>query len=325
MPIPIKLNNPDEFPLPAIFGVSGTTLTADEKKFFRESDPLGFILFARNCENPDQLRALNKSLHEVVGRVVPILIDQEGGRVQRLRAPQWQEHPAAQTLTTKAEVEANTESLCNLLKDNGFNVNCVPVLDVLFPQTHAAIGNRAFSSDPDIVADLGSSVCATCFENGIIPIVKHLPGLGRADLDTHKDLPVVTASREELESSDFKPFRIVAKRHPAAWGMIGHAVYKAIEDKVPASCSARMIRDVVRGHMGLEGLLLSDDLCMDALSIYGDAGARAAKSLGAGCDIALHCNGKMEEMIAVANSIPKMTDKAAVRYNLSVSMMNKGS
>ena len=320
-------------PLAVIFGLSGTKLTKEEKKLFKEANPLGFILFSRNCENPKQLKALTKSLHECMGRQVPILIDEEGGRVSRLKEPGWpKKHPPAKTFGDKflrdftkgiKDAKDNTESIAKELTGSGVNVNCAPVLDVLYPETHDAIGDRAFSSTPEMCGTIGSEVCRTYLENGVIPVIKHLPGQGRATSDSHKSLPVVEAKMAEMEATDFKPFQNILGKafSEAVWGMVAHVVYKDIDDRAPSSCSRPVIYDVIRRKVGFKGLLLSDDLAMDALAEYGDALARARTVLRAGCDIALHCNGKLDEMQAIADKGPKMTAEAVKRYNRSVEWM----
>lgn len=319
-------------PLAGIFGIGGVSLAPDEARFFREANPLGFILFARNCQAPDQVRALTDSLRDCLGRECPILIDQEGGRVQRLKPPHWPTYlPARHFGDLYAENAAaaahdlirQTEAIAADLAMLGINVNCAPVLDVLFPQTHDAIGDRAFSGDPLVVARLAAVVCQVYAANGIMPVIKHFPGLGRADLDTHKDLPAVNARRDQMAVTDFAPFRVLAAGPEAGalWGMIGHALYSDLDAGEAASCSPRIIADIVRGDIGFDGLLLSDDLGMDALGRYGDVAARAARTLRAGCDIALHCNGTLADMQATAAAIPKMTKAAVLRYNRSASRL----
>ncbi|HEY8191345.1 MAG TPA: beta-N-acetylhexosaminidase [Alphaproteobacteria bacterium] len=324
----------DNPPLAAIFGIAGTTLTAEEREFFQTVNPLGFILFARNFTDPAQARALTDSLRACIGREVPILIDQEGGRVQRLKPPHWKQYPPAGEFGTsfmadfakgRAALDESMSSLATELADAGINVNCAPVLDVRFPETHPAIGDRAFGNAPEAVAALGAAVCETFLAAGVVPVVKHMPGLGRADLDTHKDLPAVTASLEDLEIVDFRPFRDMQTRafSEAVWGMISHAIYNAVDERAPASCSRKVIRDIIRGAMGFDGLLLSDDLSMDALAQYGGVPERAEMVLRGGCDIALHCNGKLDEMQAMAARIGKMTNDAVIRYNRSASWVRR--
>jgi beta-N-acetylhexosaminidase len=310
-------------PLAVIFGIAGESLSPDEAAFFRESNPLGFILFARNCKDPVQLKALVRSLQDLLGREVPVLIDQEGGRVERLKPPHWNHQPAAADQGEQAgEVSA---AIAADLGDLGINVNCAPVLDVRHPQTHNSLGDRAYSTDPVKVGEKGAQACRAFLQGGVIPVIKHLPGLGRAHLDTHHDLPAVAAAPDELGKTDFAPFRHVLKQDFAAavWGMVSHAVFDAVDPGVAASCSPKVIENIIRKTIGFDGLLLSDDLSMGALSQYGDAAARAAKVLAAGCDIALHCNGNLDEMKLVANAVPLMTNEAVVRYNRSVASMGE--
>ncbi len=313
-------------PLAVIMGLSGPVLSDEEHSFFQEINPLGFILFARNCENPEQMKALVASLHECMGREVPILIDQEGGRVQRLRAPLWTDYPAAQSLNGDLNaVEKMYIALGSELAANGVNVDCAPVLDVSFPETHDVIGDRAFGDTPETVASCGGAVCEALFQSGVVPIIKHIPGHGRAQADSHLELPVVTASRAELEATDFEAFRTVCVQPygPALWGMTAHVVYEAIDPDAPITCSPAGIADVIRGTIGFDGLLLSDDVSMEALGTYGDVGARTRAVLDAGCDIALHCNGDMAEMREVAAGAKKMTNEAVMRYNRSVSWVKR--
>jgi beta-N-acetylhexosaminidase len=211
------------------------------------------------------------------------------------------------------------------IADHGFNVNCAPVLDVRYPETHDAIGNRAFSADPEVVGALGSVVCDEHLKKGVIPVIKHLPGQGRAESDSHKDLPVVAASKAEMKKTDYVPFRQLLTRafSEAVWGMVAHVVYKDVDAALPSSCSRKVIQDVIRRDVGFQGLLLSDDIVMNALEKFGDAGERAEKVIRAGCDVALHCNGDMGEMKLVAAKTPKMTDEAVKRYNKSVAWMKR--
>lgn len=313
--------------LAAIFSVSGTELSKDEARFFRESNPLGFILFnkpgARNIENPQQLRALTQSLKEVVGRECPILIDQEGGRVQRLKPPHWRQYPPMKDFGDTARSDMNGAldalrfailQLGEELHDAGFNVDCAPVLDVLTPQTHDVIGDRSFSSDPEIVARLGLSVCRNLLAAGITPVIKHIPGHGRSTLDSHLDLPVVKASLAELES-DFLPFRNLASSDvaPALWGMTAHIIFTSIDAEKPVTLSEPGIQGIIRDSLGFDGFLLGDDLDMKALDKYGDLGQKAVLSLEAGCDAALYCAGKLQDMKKIAESVPKLAPKSLQR------------
>ncbi len=316
-------------PLAVIFGVEGLALSEAEAAFFRDSDPLGFILFGRNCRDPDQVRALVRSLKDCVGRDAPVLIDQEGGRVQRLRPPHWPDTPAARTFgdlyfenpeAGRVALEAAMERLARELDALGLDVDCLPVLDVAFPETHEAIGTRAYSAHPHIVTTLGGMVCDIFLGQGLTPVIKHLPGQGRAAQDSHYDLPAVKASLEDLRASDFAPCRALSTRPDAAriWGMVSHIVYEAVDKERPASCSPAVIGDIIRKEIGFQGLLLSDDTGMGALAKFGDAGERVALTIASGCDIGLHCNGKMDEMARVASRVQKMTKDAVTRYNRSV-------
>lgn len=326
--------DPENAPLAAIFGLAGTVLTPEEKAFFADAGPLGFILFKRNCENPDQLKALTQSLHECMGREVPVLVDQEGGRVQRLKPPQWAQYPTAQSFGEaflrdfakgRAELEQSTAAMAAELAAAGFNVNCAPVLDLRFPETHDDIGDRSFGRDPEMAAALGAIVCRTLLGAGIIPVVKHIPGLGRAEMNSHKDLPIIDVSLDRLERADFIPFREILSKafSEAVWGMVSHAIYKAVDERLPASCSRKVIWDTIRANIGFDGLLLSDDLSMGALEQFGEPAARAELVLRAGCDIALHCNGKLDEMQEVVARIGKMTNEAVVRYNRSAAWVRR--
>jgi len=329
-----RIEDEENPPLAVIFGISGEKLTSEEKTFFAQVNPLGFILFARNCLEPGQVKSLVAELHKCVGREAPVLIDQEGGRVQRLKPPHWKAHPAARKFGEafqrdfakgRAALKDNTASIAAELADAGISVNCAPVLDILYPETHDAIGDRAFSADPEMNAALGSAVCEAYLDAGIIPVMKHIPGQGRAAQDSHKDLPAVEASLEDMRQTDFLPFkRILSKAFSeAVWGMVSHIVYKALDDRAPASCSRKVIYDTIRKDIGFKGLLLSDDIGMGALESMGDAGIRAEKALRAGCDVVLHCNGKMDEMRQVAARAQKMTNEAVMRYNRSVAWVSR--
>lgn len=304
-------------PKAMICGLSGPALTPEEIRFFRKEEPLGFILFSRNCLDPVRVRALTDSLRDLTGRDCPILIDQEGGRVQRLGPPHWPAWPAAQVFgdlmrqnPEKAVdfLRLSTEKLAEGLKTAGITVNCAPVLDVLRPETHEIIGNRAFSDDPGIVAALGAIVCETFLTAGLRPVIKHIPGHGRALSDSHHDLPVVDAPIERLESGDFSPFRMISEKSyaPLLWAMTAHVVYTAFDPVRPATVSGTVISRAIRGSIGFPGLLVSDDLGMKALERYGNIGERAQSAIEAGCDIALHCSGNMDEMTQVAACVPDL-------------------
>lgn len=308
--------------VPAIFGMSGITLTADERAFFRDCDPAGYILFGRNIEDRDQLRGLTEELREVSGRAnVPILIDQEGGRVARMRAPNWPEFPAGAAFDALYErapasaIEAartNARALAAMLVDCGINVDCLPLLDVRQPGASDVIGDRALGSEPMRVAALGRAILSGLQDGGVIGVVKHMPGHGRALLDTHKELPVVDASDAEL-ATDLAPF---AALRDAAMGMTCHVVFSAWDAKLPATLSPYVIEKIIRERVGFTGLLMTDDLDMEALD--GDVPSRAERAIAAGCDIALNCWGKMDDMVGIANRLPVMSQ--AVRARLDGAM-----
>src|SRR6476469_1155533 len=295
----------------AIYGLEGFALTADERDFFRDSEAAGFILFRRNCENQEQLLRLTDSLREISGRDdVPILIDQEGGRVARMRPPEWPAFPAAEKFANlyraapSSAIEAvrsNARALALMLRSCGINVDALPLLDVRQEGATAILGDRALGSEPMQVAALGRAVLDGLGSAGVVGIVKHMPGHGRALVDSHKELPVVVATAEELEV-DLEPFERLAS---APMGMTAHVVYTAWDAERPASMSPTVIHDIVRGRIGFDGWLMSDDLGMEALR--GDFGSRAAGAVAAGCDVALHCSGKMDEMVAVASAVPTMS------------------
>jgi beta-N-acetylhexosaminidase len=301
----------------AIYGLEGLALTDDERAFFRDSEPAGFILFRRNCENQEQMLRLTDSLRDISGRDdVPILIDQEGGRVARMRPPQWPAFPPAERfadlyrLAPSSAIEAvraNARALGLMLRSVGVNVNALPLLDVRQEGASDIIGDRALGSEPMQVAALGRAVLDGMASAGVVGIVKHMPGHGRALVDSHKELPVVTASAEELET-DLEPFERLAS---APMGMTAHVVYTTWDAERPASLSPTIIRDVIRERIGFDGWLMSDDLGMEALK--GDFASRAAGVVDAGCDVALHCSGIMDEMVAVASAVPPMSGKGEER------------
>lgn len=303
-------------PLAAIFGCAGLSLDAAEREFFRDADPAGFILFARNVESPDQVRALVSELRESTGRDdCPVLIDQEGGRVARLKPPHWRAAPP-QGLFGELDEEAGTRAaklnarlLAAELADLGINVDCLPLLDLRFPGAHDIIGDRAFGVSVETVSRLGRAVCEGLLEGGVLPVIKHIPGHGRARADSHLELPRVDTPRAELEAADFVPFRALADM-PLA--MTAHIVYADIDPDRPATTSAVVIGEVIRGCMGYDGLVMTDDLSMQALD--GDFGARTTASLAAGCDLVLHCNGDMDEMRRIADAARPLDVEGFRRY-----------
>ena len=300
-----------------IFGCAGTQLGAAEREFFARTDPAGFILFARNVESPAQLRALTGALRDAVGRAAPVLVDQEGGRVQRLKPPHWRAAPppgrfgelaARDPAGAELAVRLNARLIGAELAAVGIDTVCAPSLDLRIPGAHQVIGDRAFSADPAVVAALGRAACEGFFTAGVTPVIKHMPGHGRSQVDSHLHLPVVDAPLAELEASDFRPFRELADM---PLGMTGHLLIRAVDAERPATISSRVISEVIRGHIGFEGVLISDDLSMEALA--GSVQARAAAAIGAGCDIALHCNGKLAEMEAIAEALPALAPAVATR------------
>ena len=302
---------------PAIFGLSGTSLTADERAFFRESDPAGYILFARNAENRTQLRALTDSLREIHGRdQLLVCIDQEGGRVARMKPPEWPAFPPGEVfdrlygIAPASAIEAarsNAEALGIELSEVGITVDCHPVLDLRQEGAHDVIGDRALGSDPLRVAALGRAILAGLARAGVTGCIKHMPGHGRAMADSHKDLPTVEASEEELED-DIAPFRALAD---TPIGMTAHVRYTAWDEDNPATLSPFVVGEIIRTRIGFAGLLLTDDLDMEALS--GAVPERARRALEAGCDLALNCWAKMDDMVGIADTLPAMGDDTGLR------------
>jgi beta-N-acetylhexosaminidase len=305
-------------PLACVFGCAGTLLDGEEESFFRDADPLGFILFQRNCVSPAQVRALVQDLRACVGRAdAPVLIDQEGGRVARLKPPAWRAAPPAARIGERARRDMNGAIECarinaRLIAEDlaalGINANCAPVLDLRLPITHQAIGDRAFSDDPAIVAALGRAACEGFLAGGVVPVLKHMPGHGRATADSHLELPRVDAPLAELRGADFMPFKALSDM---PWGMTAHLLFSALDAEQPATTSPRVIADIIRGEIGFDGLLFSDDLSMQALA--GSLRDRAGRALAAGCDVALHCNGRMAEMLQVAEAAASLSAAASRR------------
>jgi beta-N-acetylhexosaminidase len=309
-----------------IFGCAGTKLTEEEWQFFREAQPWGFILFQRNCQSPEQVKALTSEMRSIVGRTnVPILIDQEGGRVARLKPPHWRLPPAAAKFAALYGVDhaaghdatyLNSRLIAEELLELGITVNCTPCLDVPQTGSHRIIGDRAYGSDPQTIVALASDVCKGLLEGGVLPVIKHMPGHGRAKVDSHEDLPVVDASPDELAKTDFVPFRLM-NRMPL--GMSAHVVYTAIDANRPATISPRVIHTVIRGDIGFDGLLMTDDLSMKALKEpFAD---RARHAIHAGIDVVLHCNGDMSEMRQVIPEIPVLAGDAQRRASAAESQI----
>lgn len=308
-----------------VAGCTGPALTPEERAFFREADPFGFILFRRNIDHPDQVRALTASLRETVGRDAPILIDQEGGRVQRLGPPHWPRYPAGRAYGRLAEASRRAAFLgarlmAHDLRELGITVDCLPVLDVPTPGAHDVIGDRAYGEDPETVTELGGGAAEGLMAGGVLPVVKHIPGHGRAGADSHLALPRVEASLDALRSRDFVPFRALAHL-PAA--MTAHVVYEAIDPDRPGTVSRRVIREIVRGEIGFDGLLFTDDLSMKALS--GDFRTRAEEAIAAGCDIALHCCGDLDEARGVAEGAPVLAGASLRRAEAALAVIARGA
>lgn len=300
-----------------VLGCAGQQLTPAERSLFRDADPWGFILFKRNIGTPDDVRRLTGALREAVGRDAPILIDQEGGRVQRMGPPHWRSYPAGaiygglaphDPLLRRALAWLGARLIAHDLRDVGIDVNCAPVLDVPVPGANDVIGNRAYHADPALVAVLGRAVAEGYIAGGVLPVIKHIPGHGRANADSHLALPVVDVPLAELAGHDFVPFRALADM-PAA--MSAHVVFTALDPARPATVSPTVIADTIRGDIGFDGLLFSDDLSMQALA--GSIPERGAAALSAGCDIALHCNGDLAEMAALSDAVGDLTQDAARR------------
>ena len=296
-----------------IFGCAGPTLGRDEAAFYREADPFGFILFARNVESPDQVRRLTSDLRAAVGRDAPVLVDQEGGRVQRLRAPHWREWlppldqversgpRAAEGMALRSRVIAHE------LRAVGIDANCAPCADIAAPVTHPFLRNRCYGSDPATVAAVARAVADAHLAGGVLPVMKHMPGHGRSTADTHHDLPTVAEDAATLDATDFAPFRALADLPMA---MTSHIVFSAFDPVQPATQSPAVIR-AIRERIGFAGLLMTDDLNMQALP--GTLAERAARAIAAGCDIALHCKGDLAEMQAVAAAAGRMGPNALLR------------
>ena len=316
------------YPQAAILGCAGPTLTRDEVWTFRRNPPLGFILFARNLENREQIADLVGHLRSTVGRDdAPVLIDQEGGRVARLRGDGWWDAPPAGRFGALARTalpaaceaaRLNARLIADDLASAGIDVDCAPVLDLDIAGAHQIIGDRSYGGDPVVVAALGRAVCEGLLAGGVLPVVKHIPGHGRSAVDSHLALPRVDAEREVLDAGDFEPFRLLADLPMA---MTAHIVYAAVDVGRAATVSAAVIAQVIRGAIGFDGLLMSDDLGMHALD--GDLGNRVRAALNAGCDIALHCSGVAEDNAAVLEAAPRMTEQAMVRWQRAAAMRHQ--
>lgn len=318
--------------LPCIFAMESLSLSNAERSLFAQSNPFGFILFKRNCDNPDQVKSLVRQLKDIVGRDCPILIDQEGGRISRLTPPHWGDYKPMRHYgqlyeqqgadVAKIALREDMGYLAGELEELGINVDCAPVLDLIFDGAHDIIGDRAFSGDPAIIAELGAVVCEMLLNAGVTPIIKHIPGHGRALADSHEELPHVRgAGWDDLVARDFAPFSALAKGKLGSklWAMTAHMTYEALEDDMPMSLSSHSIDKVIRGHIGFDGVLICDDLDMKALDAYGSSVAdKAVRSLDAGCDLALYCAGELDVMDELAEKLPKMSEQTLKRLENAV-------
>lgn len=307
-----------------ISGLSGPTLTKDERAFLREARPWGLILFKRNIENKNQVADLVQEASRELGGETPVLIDQEGGRVQRLGPPNWPVYPPGAAYGAihdrdpaagLAAARLGARLIAADLIELGITVDCLPLADVPVRGADQVIGNRAYGETPDKVAAIAAAVAEGLMAGGVLPVLKHIPGHGRANADSHEKLPVVDADRATLEATDFAAFRPL-KRIPL--GMTAHVVFTAIDPERPATTSATMIGEVIRGFIGFDGLLMGDDVSMGALS--GSIAERSRASLAAGCDVVLHCNGKMDEMRAVASEAPELSGDAKRRADAALAV-----
>lgn len=320
-----------ENPKSIIFGCESTQLTQTERQFFERTQPLGFILFLRNCKSPDQVSKLVSELKSCVDHeYVPILIDQEGGAVSRLKSPHWREYPEASLFGQVADddmglacwaVEMNSFLIGSELNRLGINVNCAPLLDLYFSGAHHIIGTRAFHDSPEIASVLGYYSIKGYHRAGIVPVIKHLPGHGRALADSHEELPIVKDSVVDLQETDFATFRSVCEQikeeeWPTPWGMTAHVLYTAIDANQPATLSDTLIDKIIRRYIGFKGFLLSDCITMKALQ--GDMGDLTQSIIEAGCDAVLHCNGVLEEMISIAPKAPPLSQKSMDRLKMGM-------
>ena len=312
-----------------ITGLSGLKLTAQERAFLREARPWGLILFKRNINDRNQVIGLvGEVLHELGGNA-PVLVDQEGGRVQRLGPPHWPAYPPGAVYSRLydrdpavglAAARLGARLIAADLLPLGINVDCLPLADVPVGGANAVIGDRAYGETPDKVAAIAAAIAEGLGAGGVLPVLKHIPGHGRATADSHEQLPVVRTDRATLEATDFAAFRPL-KNLPL--GMTAHVVFTAIDPVLPATTSATMIREVIRGFIGFDGLLMSDDVSMGALS--GSIAERTRASFAAGCDVVLHCNGKLDEMQAVAAAAPELAGAAERRAAAALAVRSPAS
>ncbi len=312
-----KISQNKKVTKPVIYGVAGTALTDEEKYFFSKNGALGFIVFARNIQDKTQLKNLTDSLREVMEGEVLILVDQEGGRVARMKEPHWKKYPEGQYFadlyqTNKEEARAalfkNFQEIGRDLSEVGINVDCAPVLDILTEKTHQVIGDRAYGKNASQVADLARKVCEGLLSQNIYPVIKHIPGHGRGTSDSHLELPIVDCSLDELRATDFLPFKDLRDQK---FAMTAHILYSAIDQINCATVSSTAIK-LIREEIGFENILMSDDVSMKALK--GSFAEKSDAILKAGCDLVLHCNGKMEEMTEINSALPNLTDKFWERF-----------
>lgn len=298
---------------------TGPELTKEEESLFRAERPAGFILFKRNCVSKKQVTELVVSLRECVGDTsLPVLIDQEGGSVSRLKAPEWTEYPAAKTFGDREDgyeaARRNARQMALDLIEMGITVNCAPVVDVPAPDCHEFLSaSRTYSSDPGCVGALGEAVCRGLLDGGVTPVIKHIPGHGRAKVDSHFALPVVETDLSELSATDFKPFKYLSHSDmkTALWAMAAHVVYSDLDPDSAATVSARVVKDVIRGHMGFQGVLLADDISMKALG--GTIESRVKATMAAGMDLTMLCNASLADRAKALEAAPKVTAAAAKR------------
>jgi beta-N-acetylhexosaminidase len=328
---PHKNTSLSDIPLPlaSVFSVAGPTLSPSEKSLFSAAQPFGFILFGRNIETETQVKKLCDQLRSCVGWDCPILIDQEGGRVARMKPPHWDEYLAAQAYGLacaqnpaegKDRLRKDMIDMAKMLMRAGVDVNCAPVLDVVQANTTDAVASRCYSADPHSVFECADIVAQAFLSQGVTPVIKHLPGHGRAILDSHYHLPVIEDSLDILRNTDFEPFSKMSKAPYAAslWGMVAHILYPALDPDYPSSLSSIVIDQVIRRDIGFQGLLLTDDLDMKALDKYGSIADRADKSLQAGCDLALYCWADLKVMESLAARLPPLSQKGWERWQNSL-------
>ena len=305
-----------------ITGLAGTTITPDERAFLREREPWGFIIFTRNIDTPAQVRRLTASVRDAVGRDAPVLVDQEGGRVQRLGPPHWPTYPpgaAYGRLYNRNAADGiraaylGARLIAADLAAVGVDVDCLPIADVPVAGADSVIGDRAYGETAEKVALLGRAVADGLLAGGVLPVLKHIPGHGRATADSHGALPIVETDRETLRTTDFAAFRPLSD---LPLGMTAHIVYTAIDPIAPATTSVTLVRDVIRDWLGFRGLLMGDDISMGALS--GSIEERSRAAIAAGCDLVLHCNGELDEMRAVASAVPVLAGEAAARADAAL-------